>query len=834
MLRNDGAPTQEVPFPGANASDFRIIEFLMEKFNLPTNSTTAIKVSNLVLNTRRLKAIVKACVDGDFNRVHQGKVLKDRGVCGETKNPLECASTDVPKDHGDPEILRRLEMSFRREYVGAAADGLYEYLERNDRLFGRARATGKEFYGKFCSIVQSSGTGKSRAMIELRTKGVIVLYMNLRNRREEYTFPERDDIIADILTGRRLKDGQWTSSPPTVDEYRNICYALFTAIFRVLKSTFKGYLLTMGDSRRLIDHWNNEMCNLGSERRKQWFEEVKNEYDNVGEECEAIIADSKAFDDSLSGLGSGSGKEALIQAFNAWERFASKKLVLDSNPNHPRLVIGVDEAHMLSDRKKYHPSHLLCRVINDYSKYSCSTWVLFASTTLQAPYFSPPVYDSDRISQGGPLQFPPYVHLGWDQNAQDIRELDPDNVAKLDYIAHLGRPLWISLMNAMDAPMLLQTAAEKLCNDPTYDPYDEDQVLAVLGARFCVDIRLEHLDSNQFNTEAVTNHMRILKSITPDRNSRSTSYPSEPLLACVAAKCLHGTNESLDLSLEVLYDKFLDGMVETGNGGELFSRLLLLLGKDLYCRTSATQPKNILTNDNELLDCVPIPVVGYLRFMFGEHIISEDEKRLDGWYINFTHWISMASDIWNIKETLVARQDFAKLHWYRTSAVECCQKQPAINKVIPIYYKGSQSRFSHILISDRVGDGPSKTRLGSITHKAIFGYDSSEPYVVILLDMGLPASEPATSCECEWGPSSCSPCRIYAPGINTTSLPFLKNYPNVLAVLTSMIAREQTPDPTPIASELVGQFAFGKTVGHNNMLWFIGPDKYEDYEEECF
>jgi hypothetical protein len=56
--------------------------------------------------------------------------------------------------------------SFVRPYIGEAVDGFYDYLKKNHLKFmgsGRSRP----YYAKFCSIVQSSGTGKSRLMTEV-------------------------------------------------------------------------------------------------------------------------------------------------------------------------------------------------------------------------------------------------------------------------------------------------------------------------------------------------------------------------------------------------------------------------------------------------------------------------------------------------------------------------------------------------------------------------------------------------------------------------------------------------------------------------------------------
>src|SRR6267154_2685572 len=105
--------------------------------------------------------------------------------------------------------------SFYKPYVGLEVDGFYHYLKTNDEQFSLSDEGSPNV--KFCSIVQSSGTGKSRLMVEvrlvylvlipsgsicpqLRQKYVLVLYMNLREASDIYSFPSRDPIPAHILT----------------------------------------------------------------------------------------------------------------------------------------------------------------------------------------------------------------------------------------------------------------------------------------------------------------------------------------------------------------------------------------------------------------------------------------------------------------------------------------------------------------------------------------------------------------------------------------------------------------------------------------------------------
>lgn len=51
---------------------------------------------------------------------------------------------------------------FQQNYRGVAVDGFLEYLRDNEKKFREGT-----YYGKFCSIVQSPGTGKSRLLCEV-------------------------------------------------------------------------------------------------------------------------------------------------------------------------------------------------------------------------------------------------------------------------------------------------------------------------------------------------------------------------------------------------------------------------------------------------------------------------------------------------------------------------------------------------------------------------------------------------------------------------------------------------------------------------------------------
>jgi hypothetical protein len=67
----------------------------------------------------------------------------------------------------------------------------------------------------------------------------------------------------------------------TAAEYEYRCYALFTAIFRVLKATFEA-LPDQADGKALVAAWNKKMCNLKSTYREEWFKKLAQAYQTVG------------------------------------------------------------------------------------------------------------------------------------------------------------------------------------------------------------------------------------------------------------------------------------------------------------------------------------------------------------------------------------------------------------------------------------------------------------------------------------------------------------------------------------------------------------------------
>ncbi|KAG1762984.1 hypothetical protein EV702DRAFT_1052031 [Suillus placidus] len=771
--------------------------------------TQAIMVASTLLKREHLKDNLDVDMASTKKTLQQHPKLRGmiRHAC-QTRSFSQIADLDEDR----PDFLYE---SFVRPYIGKAVDGFYEYLKTNNMKF-KGSGLERPYYAKFCSIVQSSGTGKSRLMTELRNKGVIVLYMNLRDPNDP-GFPMRDLVPARILT----EDMGCTQA-----EYTARCCAFFTATFQTLEQDLTSKLprLRSGSPDPAIKSWNDEMCNMRSEARTEFFQKVQSQYEETlnkikmskpePEEKTDANPVAPTAEETATKLGSMSltdekiktpkleGESFVKKSYDGMLRvlqriFPEKDKDKVSN-NDPKLVIAFDEAHPLSimSIKGFRPSHILGRTINCYSQDNdASVWVVFASTTSQVADFSAPqvIHDSLRVAVAGQLVYQPYTHLGWDHNAD---------------------PLWKSLVEKCVIAGILKLAAQKLCKSKILHPSDTNQALAALSQRF-----------------VVASHLRICFSTTEDRMWAVTGYPSEPLLSCVAAILLHGMPANLEIALRV----------EIGQSGELASRLLLLLAKDLFIRQDPS--KGVIQDlhydggeDAELIDCQKVSVIDFLEYLFGKTFWSrslEGKIAFQHAYINFSHWVPMTEFISpripdqtdaNSPSARCTSEEWTLRHWHRTSAVQCCRLQPLVDKMIPIYFDdpalGSDdiNHVSQMFISDKAGKNCNEQDLGFITRK----HDSIQclsklPYIALLLDLNVNPKLNVTFPKKEPNHVETDQClRIYASGISETTFPFLQKHRGVAENLHGLVSRQKE---VPSQTTLEALVKFGSTARLRNLQW---------------
>ncbi|KAI9566675.1 hypothetical protein HD554DRAFT_2174092 [Boletus coccyginus] len=757
------------------------------------------EVNKLVKTNKEIRAMLaSAWKRKSFREIRNLAILRAPQSESKPSTPTPTASTDTLED-----LYQKLSGSFGAKYRGAAADGFYEYLTHNEKLF--KTVNNPKFYAKFCSIVQSSGTGKSRMLTEF--------FIALFDALEEYLSTGHTTRNAKAGVIRWVRQMCDMSDPPVstarADFFRKV-HKRYSKVFMPISP------MPSGD----VPVQRHKIPSM-SDRDETDDDAAGTDVDKAADKLrELTLSEASALaSDQLE-------PDSAARLITAYEKMTSslEKIFADDS-DRPKLVVAVDEAHPLTPlltQGTYRPADVFCRVVNVYSHHqNHAVWVVFASTTSKVADFSPPnqKHNSDRVAVSGQKLFPPYTQLGWDQSALGLGEIDIEDVSRVHHIVGYGRPLWVSLKTALTLPgRVLDTASAKLCGGDEFDPSKTGHVIAVLGQRFGLNVTFGHPDSVEHLESGVASHLRICLATTMDRNWRFTSYPSEPLLSCVAARSLHAVPGKLKIALGTLLKAVNSGMIDVGQRGELASRLLWLLAKDLFVRTQAKVVNNIPSSwDEHLIDCQMIPVVDWLEFIFGTQMWNADDNQASlahdmfkDAYINFSHW--------------------------RTSAVQCCHQQPVIDKAIPIYFKGgpegasAESRMSQIFISDKARRSTdSKKALHGITrrHENLRGKDGASdpdsdplPYIAILADLGQPSSFSLTFPE---GNTDDRRLRIYAAGVDTVTYPFLGRYPAIMDALQDLVHLQQIPETeTPCMEYLSAQVKFGSTATPEHMLWEHG------------
>ncbi|KAG8738463.1 hypothetical protein FRC10_006809 [Ceratobasidium sp. 414] len=700
----------------------------------------------------------------------------ERHILNALNPPQELA--DIKRSVTEPSLFAG---AFKTQYIGTAAAVLYQHL---GQLQWEFYSHPGRYYAKICTIVQSSGTGKSRALIELKNEGAIVVYLNLRSKMESGDpCPDRDEIPAHILTA---------NLNCTEQEYSRRCGAFLTALLRVLKIYLLVEFRKEGGTREdIIKAWSRSMCDMTSDSRRRFFSDVRTEYEPVKLSNDFFTLSKDPKPDSTA-PGSRGGT-ALNRAYT--DLIWALPEIFNLESNSPSLIVAVDEAHPLCERQKHFvPSHVLSRAISELSQNhtQVSFWFVFASTTFKLADFSAPadLCSSSRVSIGGETVFPPYYDFGWDQHALALTAVEPEKVGLFSHIVRFGRPLWYSLAESNMPPrQVLEIAGQRPCGQLKLNLGDLHQALAVVGQRFRLDIRCgSHFIKSGFQVT-----FGCASGLAKAVNCWKPHIPQNP----------YPTSGDFFATIGGAFGQLkaavLDGTIHKGLEGELVSRLIFLMGKDVAIRTlhgtpaseaSTTPGLDTSSMSGELLDCQPLPVVEYLTVLFGENALDQEARHIfDGWHVNFSHWIGMdqnikfddsSDDSSDDSETefgpVTEMTEWLLCNWTRTSAVQCCRGQPSFSKVIPMYKlrKPSEprsednpdaSRISFILISDR-NKAATTSAVGNISPQHAYLPTLGQPYIAILADFG--AAEEGTRIK-----RRKSVLRIHALGSGPRTYPFL-------------------------------------------------------------
>ncbi|KAF8490025.1 hypothetical protein BU17DRAFT_72728, partial [Hysterangium stoloniferum] len=416
----------------------------------------------------------------------------------------------------------RMDKFVEAKYVSDPLQAFELYTRDFFERFLTAHQDNKAYYGLYLSIVQSSGTGKSRLISEVlfillnkvitcfyvmsssEKNDVFVVHMTLRDITDK-GFPPRDDIPANLLSAENA---------------------------RVVAAHF---------SRQFSKHWRVQSTIFAQQNVMITVESPSHN------NCESVGPGSGPEPAKDAGLAF-SGKEVMTGAYKSLVNVI-KGLLPNATPGatdpEMKVVLGFDEAAILRDEKgsqdkKYITADIICRAISIYSNADrYPIWAVFASTNSRIADFAAPskIHPSLRVSVGGELLFRPFTELGFDQSAPKF-SLDSDSWPVLNDVNHIsgfGRPLWSTTNACAPISELVAVAKRKLMLAHNFDKTEAACSLALVSQRFALDVVFGHPETVEYVETSVASHMRFCISVTEDRCWKETCYPSEPLLSHAAA-----------------------------------------------------------------------------------------------------------------------------------------------------------------------------------------------------------------------------------------------------------------------------------------------------------
>ncbi|KAN0059896.1 hypothetical protein ACQY0O_008471 [Thecaphora frezii] len=631
----------------------------------------------------------------------------------------------------------------------------------------------KSYYGRIIPIVQSSGTGKSRLVHEMRTIWP-TLSVTLRTSAND---PDGGFPIQDVAANKYFRE-------QTCYNYDLITIAFLAAWFKVaadnLPENEPSTVEAIFDANWGHSIVDEDLSFVPNPARQSMF-------DMVASDADLLIKDWRK---NHSGNNVDSMvKQLLEQPLRQFaQRIASLEAVKRQTKEHgcekPLVLIAFDECTLLSEfLPRYELQHLrrCFHHISMIEDLPVSVWLLLldASSTICKP--RPKQNDMSLRKNDMTRQLPPYYDMSFDVLQQKAMAPCPRDALKLNMLKYYGRPLW----HGYEAEKLLEIAYEKLGGteaarsprDPTKANLDLELAVSLLSNRICLDLLPLRSDQNggMVVTTTVECHMRII--VDSDEFGRiGTRALSEPMLAIAAWYWLSGSLSYPRSWPKVIgyIQRFLfysESVDREGLNGETLIQLLFILTRDF---TVEARKVRELPWYNKAPDMPAIPFPSFLSALLGEsasQLVLDKLQQLDTeaanvapgqvhetsrkhmsadidvaeeegqCWVNFTHVTPVRTPLPEITSYFLWEA------WKRGAAIQCAKGQTSIDGILPIYRGSLDDAFNELgdaarrmtYMAWRDKNEDKGTKSTECMHGPLIAYPAKEtgdPLFTLLLDLG--------------------------------------------------------------------------------------------------
>ncbi|QRV83937.1 G2/mitotic-specific cyclin cdc13 [Ceratobasidium sp. AG-Ba] len=512
-------------------------------------------------------------------------LINDDGMPPEfTRGPM------TPSNSGN------LKAAFEAGYMGGIHQRFIETLNRERMSYSQPAA--KRPYNWSISVIQSSGTGKSR-MAQEAANTIFTIPMNLReDLGPSYTisFPPPDPLVL-----KYFKDRESCSDRQQQTEFALLLEALFDTAAGMVRRFWPGrngpYL-----ARRWADYLNEGQTeNSSGTNRESFF----------------ALAISKAEEEAAKLLSKNALK--LQDAPKPVERkYKGFKDLLKRFKTTQKLTPTVNTEPITFDRSEYHNLGTTMAMLVD-----CQVFFIFMSTNSHMRGFAPRPSDcpSARVSHGSQL-IPPFNELPFDLHREELLlKLGPptlENMSKTETIVASGRPLWYSNHKACPKKNIYVLAVDKLSGEGLAKRR-KDAEIAALAVLIGIAFDGIHAAALDIQYRLVSSHMRMVYSIPRHRAYMHTGYPSEPVLAEASGRLFEGDNvrQFSRIAPDILAMICNDAFIARGERGELVGRLILICSVweslDRLFKSTHSLPDDLQPRYHH-----PIPLANFIRALFNQ------------------------------------------------------------------------------------------------------------------------------------------------------------------------------------------------------------------------
>ncbi|KAI9436499.1 hypothetical protein H4582DRAFT_2078772 [Lactarius indigo] len=437
-------------------------------------------------------------------------------------------------------------------------------------------------YGCYCSIIQSSGMGKSRLLDEF-LKSYFMIPINLHHS-EGQGYPPADHKVRNFLTDDH--GGPEKMGPTKFERIQN---------FRDFMSKDQS----MGSAGKNRNKFYKEVIAKASVRRGFFMRFVP--FNTTGfKGILSLMAE-------LGGAELSTALKALQNVLNSGDKKSFEHSIYigndppgDESSRVVDIFVAFDEAHTLADSfddQNESRFVVLRRILSSIS--SEPLFSFFLSTTGKITQFGQPRGQdaSNRINEGKLTTPRPYIYLGFDQLMQSQK-------ATMGYTA-------MTTGNEEIRVNLLDFAVQKLlCGKPGDKSLTgSSDVLQVLSQCLVLDINTPQylfnsaspLDAMRTMHEQIANHMRVCVAVGGGIESLCGIAPSEPILSEAASDIMLSKEFDLPRALSLVLTGFSSRPRRSRRiiGGQLSS-----LGP-----VTGLSNNNFLDLGNGMSDFLPVPLL---------------------------------------------------------------------------------------------------------------------------------------------------------------------------------------------------------------------------------